>query len=137
MTLFSSKNLLLFFFLLNAFIPFVFSLTLYDWQILITNDSKNQTLTTHCYTNGDDIGTRALRPSGKQAFQCPVLVKKRTLASCDMTLGKLRQHVDLFDSDRDIGMCADKTCIWKVNEIGFYLNIFGRFVLIDQWPING
>ncbi|KAI3469917.1 hypothetical protein Pfo_026580 [Paulownia fortunei] len=134
MTLFSSKNLLLLFFLLNAFIPFGFPLTLYDWQVLIANDSKNQALTTHCYTNGDDIGTRTLGPSDKQAFLSPVLVKERSLASCDMTLGKLHGRFDVFDSDRDSHRCVDKTCIWKVNENGLFLVINGQLVLVYQWP---
>lgn len=131
------KNLLLLIVLMlsSSSISVVLSLTLFDWQILITNTSKNQTLTTHCATNGEDIGTMALQPFAKQAFLDHVLVKQRSLASCDMSLGNKRGRFDVFDSDRgDLKRCADKTCVWNVNEDGLFLDINNQYLLQYQWP---
>ncbi|KAK4425344.1 hypothetical protein Salat_1728400 [Sesamum alatum] len=133
MTLFP-KNLLQILFLLNAFFHLGFSVTLFDWTILIVNDSKSQTLTTHCQTNGVDIGTKTLNPSGKQAFLCPVLVKQRTVATCDMTLGNSHGRFDVLDFDRDRNRCVDKACLWHVNENGLFLVINGQLVLQYPWP---
>ncbi|KAK4425343.1 hypothetical protein Salat_1728300 [Sesamum alatum] len=134
MTLFPSKNLLQVLLLLNALIPLGFSTTLFDWTVLIVNDSKDQTLTTHCQTNGDDIGTKTLNASGQQAFLCPVLVKERTVATCDMTLGKLRGSFDVLEWDRDRHRCADGACLWHVNENGLFLAINCDLVLQYPWP---
>ncbi|KAK4406045.1 hypothetical protein Sango_0611000 [Sesamum angolense] len=132
--LFPSKNLLKILFLLNSFIPLALSVTLFNWTILIINDSKNQALTTHCQTNGDDIGTKTLSPAEKQAFLCPVLVKQRTVASCDMTLGNLHGRFDVLDWDRDRNRCVDKACLWHVNEDGVFLLLNGQWVLQYTWP---
>ncbi|KAK6138497.1 hypothetical protein DH2020_027758 [Rehmannia glutinosa] len=99
-------------------------------EILISNDSKSNANYT-LLPNGDDIGTSALGPSEDRAFLCPVLVKERTLASCDMTLGKLHRRIDVFDSDNDSDKCTDKTCIWHVNEDGFFLTLNG-FLFFDR-----
>ncbi|XP_011091683.1 uncharacterized protein LOC105172042 [Sesamum indicum] len=132
--LFPSKNMLRLVLLLNALIPLAFSITLFDWTILIVNDSKDQTLTTHCETNGDDIGTKALNPSTKQAFVCPVLVKERTVASCDITLGNLHGRFDVLDWDRDQRRCVDGACLWHVDENGLFLVINCQLVLQYPWP---
>ncbi|KAK4406047.1 hypothetical protein Sango_0611200 [Sesamum angolense] len=134
MALFPSKNLMQLLLLLNAsIIPLAFSVTLFDWTVVIINDSKDQTLTTHCRTNGDDIGTKALNPSSQQAFLCPVLVNARTVASCDMTLGNLHGRFDVLDWDRDQRRCADGECLWHVEENGVFLVINCQLVLQYPW----
>ncbi|KAK4425342.1 hypothetical protein Salat_1728200 [Sesamum alatum] len=107
----------------------------FDWKIVVVNDSNNQVLTTHCQTNGDDIGTKTLYSYEHQEFQCPVLVRERTVASCDLTLGKLRGRFSVFDWDRDRRRCADKACLWHVDENGVFLAINGgELVLQYPWP---
>ncbi|KAL8048356.1 hypothetical protein ABFX02_07G059100 [Erythranthe guttata] len=131
----ATKKMLLVFLVVNTIIPIVFPLTLYDWQILIRNESRSQNLTTHCITNngGEDVGIHTLQPTWKEFFVCHVLVKKRSLASCDMSMGNSHVHLDVYDSDRDSKRCSGKTCIWDVNDDGLFLEINGQRVLQYRW----
>lgn len=130
-----SQNLLLLLLVLNSSIPFVFCVTLYDVDIIILNYGESD-LTTHCKTNGVDIGTTIIKPSDRQRFKDHVLVRQRSLASCDMTLGNRHGQFDVFDSKRgDLKRCADRLCLWMVQEDGLFLFIdLDHYELIYKWP---
>ncbi|KAI3459602.1 hypothetical protein Pfo_016265 [Paulownia fortunei] len=120
--------------LLNAFTPLVFSLSLFDCKIVFINSSPNQTLTASCQSNGDDVGTYTITPARSASFLSHVLVKQRTVASCSMTMGNLHGSFDVFDWDRDRLRCANKVCVWQINEDGLSLLINNGYVLQFHWP---
>lgn len=128
------KALLLVLLVSNALIQFGSSVTLFSWTIQLTNRSRNTTLVTECQANGKPIGARSIHPESDQAFLCDVIVKKRSVATCDLRLGDLHGRFDVFDSKRDLRRCKDKACLWVVNEIG--LSVFLGPLLEFQygWP---
>lgn len=133
MALFSSIDLLLLLLVCNALIHFGRSLTLFDWTIQITNDSRNTSLATECWANGDSVGAKSIAPLARQAFLCHVLVKQTSRATCDMSLGNLRGRFDVFDSNRDSKRFRDRACLWVVNENGLFLSIASQLLLQYRW----
>ncbi|KAK4421686.1 hypothetical protein Salat_2119200 [Sesamum alatum] len=123
--------------LLNGFIttPFVYSLTLFDCKIFLVNTSTKQTLSAHCQSTGEDVGKFTIAPKGSASFLSHVLVKRKTVASCSMTLGNLHGDFNVFDWDRDKGRCADNICMWQISEDGLSLLINNeQYVLQFRWP---
>ncbi|KAL0433082.1 UNVERIFIED_CONTAM: hypothetical protein Slati_2642500 [Sesamum latifolium] len=85
--------------LLNAIFittPFVSSVTLIDGKIVLVMSTK-QTLSAHCKSNGQDVGTFTIVPGNDASFLSHILVKQRTVASCSMTLGNLHGDFVVFD----------------------------------------
>ncbi|KAL0366781.1 UNVERIFIED_CONTAM: hypothetical protein Sradi_3568200 [Sesamum radiatum] len=124
--------------LLNAIFittPFVSSVSLIDGKIILVNMSTKQTLSAHCKSNGEDVGTFTIASAGSASFLSHILVKQRTVASCSMTLGNLHGDFDVFDWDRDKSMCFQRICMWRISEDGLSLLINNEhYELQFRWP---
>ncbi|KAL1567973.1 hypothetical protein AAHA92_03386 [Salvia divinorum] len=131
---FPSKEMLLVLTFSFSLIRFGSSLSLYDYDIEINNGSFYLPLVTKCTANGKPVGAMTIKPRSSQGFKCPWLVGKRSLATCDMSLGNFRGRFDLFDSNRDLKRCNGKFCSWFINEGGLFLRIDGLNVLQYRWP---
>lgn len=127
-----SKTSLILAILLIALAPRAFPLTLFDYTIYLTNDSK-QTLTARCTSNGADVGELTVAPQQTGRLVSHVLVKERTLATCSMKLGKLHGTFDVFEYDRDKKRCTSKFCYWKIDERGLWLRVNNNYVLQFKW----
>ncbi|KAK4388050.1 hypothetical protein Sango_2411600 [Sesamum angolense] len=109
--------------------------TLIDGKIVLVNTSTKQTLSAHCKSNGEDVGTFTIAPGGSASFLSHILVEQRTVASCSMTLGNLHGDFDVFDWDRDKGRYADRICLWQISEDGLSLLINNeQYELQFRWP---
>ncbi|KAK4425349.1 hypothetical protein Salat_1728900 [Sesamum alatum] len=129
------SNILFFYLLLSAFNPynFIFQVHAYDCEVTLINGSTNQVLTAHCQSNGTDVGTTTLDPAGTGSFLTPVAGDKRSVASCDMTLGNLHGHFDVFDSDIYRSACAVRALSWRVDESGLYVFLDQQWSLKYHW----
>ncbi|KAH6801087.1 hypothetical protein C2S52_001551 [Perilla frutescens var. hirtella] len=134
MALEASKRWLILAIMILVGAAFAYAVTLFDCQIILLNDSQNQTLVAGCKSNGADIGTLTIPPTRKKDFLSHVLVRERSFATCSMTLGNLHGTFDIFDWDRDKNKCKDKVCIWRITEAGLSLMINNVFVFQFKWP---
>lgn len=129
-----TKTLLALAILFIALAPCAFSITLFDYNIYVYDDS-NKTLTARCKSNGADVGELTIVQRHWGNFVSHVLVKERTVATCSMTLGNLHGTFDIFDWDRDKERCIPiKFCYWKVDETGLSLRVRDTFVKQFNWP---
>ncbi|GMJ04075.1 hypothetical protein like AT4G24974 [Hibiscus trionum] len=112
----------------------------YKYTVHITNNLGNSNqLTTHCYTNGSDLGVHVLSTS--QEFQWSVhrgfWVPKAYW--CDMTAENRSKTVQVYIEVKAFtDMCADKglgECFWSVRDDGFYMmdDVHGNWKLIVDW----
>ncbi|PIN15538.1 hypothetical protein CDL12_11820 [Handroanthus impetiginosus] len=99
------KTFLFLILLINVFIPFVYSVTLIDYRVILTNTSPKQTLTAQCESNGASVGAYTLVPTHRASFESHVLHRNFTMFNCD----------------RDRARCNNDLCDWRINENGLYL----------------
>ncbi|GMJ04061.1 hypothetical protein HRI_004075300 [Hibiscus trionum] len=107
------------------------------YTVHISNNlgDSNQ-LTTHCYTNGSDLGVHVLSTS--QEFQWSLhqgfWVPKAYW--CDMTAENRSKTVQVFFGNSPIffHMCTGQ-CFWSVRDDGFYMkdDKKGTWKLADTW----
>ncbi|PIN15539.1 hypothetical protein CDL12_11821 [Handroanthus impetiginosus] len=109
-----SKTLLLLIVFTNAFIPLIFSVSIFDCKIIVTNTSQNKTLTPNL----------------------PHTHEEKYLSYCLMKLGHKHGDFIVFDWDRDHSRCANKICEWHINEDVLSLLIKNILVLQFRWPIG-
>lgn len=98
------------------------------------NSSPDKGLIADCKSNGDNLKRINVGPVDIYSFSTPVIVRKRSYVTCDMVLGTLRGNFDIFEYDRDLSRCAEKSCSWLINEGGFSLKIGNAFYFQFGWP---
>lgn len=123
------------FLIISLVLPSSFSIVLLDWTILLKNSSPNVNLVSHCYANGNDVGLTTLLPSQTQTFTCSVILKHRSVATCELTLGNLHGSFDLFDWDRDRDRYEElgNYSVWQADEKGLSLSLHGKYVFQFPW----
>ncbi|XP_062104471.1 S-protein homolog 29-like [Humulus lupulus] len=106
------------------------------YQVFITNFlDVNTTLSIHCQSADDDLGTHLLSYGANYNWSFNVNLFRTTLFYCDMTRGdKVSGHFDVFDAQKHD--CHDHKCYWDVSKTGLYLFNYrlNKYEFQYAWP---
>lgn len=123
-------------FLLLALAIFASPEVLAKYHVYIINNlGDDTTLTIHCRSKDDDLGTHSLPFEADFHWSFHINIGRTTLFYCDMNWDYIKGHFDVFVAKRDTVRCGTK-CVWRVDRDGLYLYIAKdeEYELQYRWP---
>lgn len=98
----------------------VTSVTLFDYNILIYNQTPN-VVQTQCSVGGKDIGNHPIQQKGEYTITIPIVIKGDNTIVCNISSGPKHGVFQLFNFDNIAKLCQDKFCVRDIREDGICL----------------
>ncbi|BFG14171.1 hypothetical protein CerSpe_004450 [Prunus speciosa] len=89
---------------------------------IVNNLSNNQSFTSHCKSNDNDIGFHTLAPNEQYEWKFRVNMISSTLYFCNFWYKDYHNVFDAFKAKYEfIYDCGGAHCVWKAKDDGIYL----------------